>query len=91
MKTERFYYRVDRRKISLLKFTFEAYEGVAVVTTLDARRGLVALSAAPGCEEMVRSIMADLGGHFLIEPWAGPVPQPRAAEDGAGALGRAME
>jgi len=72
MITQRQYYRVDRKKISLLKFTFEAYEGVAVVTTLDARRGTVFLAVAPGCEQMVRNIMADLGTSFMIEPWDAP-------------------
>lgn len=75
MITQRQYYRVDRRKISLLKFTFEAYEGVAVVTTLDARQGTVFLAVAPGCEQMVRDIMADLGTSFMIEPWEPPAAQ----------------
>lgn len=76
MNTERFYYRVDRRKISLLKFTFDAYEGVAVVTTLDAVKGLVVLAVAPGCADMARHIMADLGRRFLIEPRDGPLAPP---------------
>jgi hypothetical protein len=79
MITQRQYYRVDRKKISLLKFTFEAYEGVAVVTTVDARRGTVFLAIAPGCEQMVRNIMADLGTSFMIEPWDEPA---KASEAG---------
>ena len=81
MNTERFYYRVDRRKISLLKFTFDAYEGVAVVTTLDAAKGVVVLAVAPGCREMVRGIMADLGRRFLIENRDGPMGSAHVGDD----------
>jgi hypothetical protein len=67
MQTTRQYYRVDRRQISMIRFVFEAYEGVAVVTTLDAAAGSIVLAVAPGCEATARDIMADLGRDFLIE------------------------
>lgn len=67
MKTTKRYYRVDRRHISMVRFTFEAYEGIAVVSTLDNDKGRIVLAIAPGCESMVENIMADLGCHFLIE------------------------
>lgn len=70
MRTVRQVYRVDRRRISLIKFIFEAYEGLAVVTTLDPVAGIIALKVAPGCEEMARSVIMDLGKRFLIEPMA---------------------
>lgn len=69
MKTVRQYYRVDRRQISMLRFIFEAYEGVAVVTTIDAAQGYITLGIAPGCEALVGSILADLKHRFLIEPY----------------------
>ena len=68
MQTVKQYYRVDRRRISLIRFVFEAYEGLAVVTTLDAASGTIVLAVAPGCETMAREIMVDLGRGFLIEP-----------------------
>lgn len=68
MRTVRQYYRVDRRRISLIKFIFEAYEGLAVVTTLDAGAGLIVLSIAPECESLAAAVMTDLGKDFLIEP-----------------------
>lgn len=67
MNTVQQLYRVDRRRISLIKFTFEAYEGLAVVTTLDAGTGLIALKVAPGCEEMARTVLMDLGKTFRVE------------------------
>lgn len=68
MQTVKRYYRVDRRRINMLRFVFEAYEGVAVVSTLDNRKGLIVLSIAPGCEEVAQTVMTDLGNAFLIEP-----------------------
>ena len=68
METSKQQYRVDRRRISFIKFVFEAYEGVAVVTTLDAAAGLIRLAIAPGCEPLAREVMEDLGRSILIEP-----------------------
>lgn len=68
MYTVKQYYRVDRRCINMVRFIFEAYEGVAVVTTLDPATGSIVLAVAPGCEETARTIMADLGRQFIAEP-----------------------
>lgn len=51
------YALVDRAKIGYLRFTLEAYEGIASVTTLDAALGLVRLNVAPGCEDDVERIL----------------------------------
>ena len=67
MRTSRLYYRVDRRQINLVRFTFEAYEGVGVVSTLDAATGLIVLSIAPGCESIAMDIMRDLGRQLRVE------------------------
>jgi hypothetical protein len=66
--TVQHYYRVDRRCINMVRFIFEAYEGVAVVTTLDAAAGFIVLAISPGCETTAQAVMADLGRHFMIEP-----------------------
>lgn len=68
METVKQYYRVDRRRINLIRFVFEAYEGLAVVTTVDAASGKIVLAVAPGCESVAREVMSDLGKGFLIEP-----------------------
>jgi hypothetical protein len=67
MNTERHYYRVDRRRINFIRFIFEAYEGLAVVSTIHATAGLIALAVAPGCSAMADGIMQDLGRHIMIE------------------------
>lgn len=67
MKSIRHYYRVDRRQINMVKFIFEAYEGVASVTTLEASSGRIVVAVAPGCEATAQEVMADMGKIFLVE------------------------
>lgn len=44
--------------IHYLRFLIEAYEGIAVVSTIDPSLGLVKLCIAPGCEEDIDRILA---------------------------------
>jgi hypothetical protein len=66
MQTTRRCYQVDRRRISFVKFILEAYDNVAVVSTVDARRGLVQIRIAPGCESLVDGIVDELSRTFEI-------------------------
>jgi hypothetical protein len=59
---------VDRSEIAFLKFIFEAYDGIAVMKTVDPIKGIIMLHIAPGCEGHVTEIMQDLGKDILIEP-----------------------
>ena len=70
METISKYYRVDRRKICFLRFIFEAYDGIAVVTTIDPQAGFVVLHISSGCEETVEMILQDLKKEIMIEPVA---------------------
>ena len=67
-ETTKQWYRVDRREISYLKFILEAYEGLAVVSTLDSEAGVVVLHIAPGCESDVDMILQDLKRYIKMEP-----------------------
>ena len=62
--------KIDRSKLSWLKFVMESYEGLALTTTLDPVAGLVLISVAPGAEkdvaELIESMRADLG---IVEGW----------------------
>ena len=53
-------YMVEKSRIGFLKFIFEAYEGLAVITTLDAKKGLVRFAIAPGCVDETRTVLNDL-------------------------------
>ena len=68
VETIKRYYRVDRREIAFIKFIFEAYDGIAVLETLDPKTGIVAFHIAPGCERDVDEILEDLKSEIVIEP-----------------------
>jgi len=64
--TIRRYYRVDRREISYLKFILEAYDGIAVLTTIDPVDGVVFLTVAPGCLADVDQVIKALAKDVMI-------------------------
>ena len=66
-RTVKRHYRVDRREIAFLRFIFEAYEGIAVIETLNPELGLIVIYIAPGCEPDVDMILADLGSDIMME------------------------
>ena len=66
-KTIKRYYRVDRREIAFLRFVFEAYEGLAMIETLNPELGVIAFYIAPGCESDVDMILKDLKGDIMME------------------------
>jgi hypothetical protein len=68
VETIKRYYRVDRREIAFLRFIFEAYDGLAVLETLDPNLGIVVFHIAPGCEPDVDSIMQELKAGIMMEP-----------------------
>lgn len=61
---------MDRREIHFLRFLLEAYEGVAVLTTLDQTEGLVSLLIAPGRESEAEALIEHLRKQITIEPAA---------------------
>ncbi len=68
LQTATKYLRIDRREIAFLKFIIEAYDGIAVVSTVDPMAGIVKLSIAPGCEADVEMVLQDLKKDVMIEP-----------------------
>jgi hypothetical protein len=58
---------MDRSQIHFLRFLLEAYEGVAILSTLDPEAGKVVLSIAPGREAEATELMTDLARRILIE------------------------
>ncbi|MGD9210938.1 MAG: DUF4911 domain-containing protein [Desulfobacteraceae bacterium] len=69
MKTTRQLFRLDRSEIAFVKFIFEAYDGIANLTTLDRQMGIVRLTIAPGCERLTLDIIEDLKQNMRIEQW----------------------
>jgi hypothetical protein len=67
MKTIQRFFRVDRKAISLMRFTFEGYEGIATITTLNAADGTIVICIAPGCEPDAERVLLDLQQQIHIE------------------------
>lgn len=68
VETIKRYYRVDRREIAFIKFIVEAYDGIAVLETLDPIAGIVVFHIAPGCKRDIEALLVDLKKEILIEP-----------------------
>ena len=69
MKTIQRLFRLNRSEIAFVKFIFEAYDGIANLSTLDQKMGVIQLTIAPGCEELALKILKDLKRTIRIEPW----------------------
>jgi hypothetical protein len=63
-------YRVDTSRICFIKFILESYEGIAQLTTLNSKLGLIEIYVAPGCLEEVDKIINDLRQQMLIEVYS---------------------
>ncbi|MBV5280187.1 MAG: DUF4911 domain-containing protein [Actinobacteria bacterium] len=50
-----------------MRFTFEGYEGIAGVTTLNPATGLIVINVAPGCEQDVDHVLQDIQKHVYME------------------------
>lgn len=62
-------------EIHFLRFILEAYEGIAIATTLDPRLGLIKLSIAPGCEEETARILTAEGGRLQLQEVSFPTSE----------------
>jgi len=67
LKTTRQYYRINRRDISFLRFIFEAYDGLAVISTVDPQQGIISVTTAPGCRHETEAIILGLKDEIMIE------------------------
>jgi len=67
LKTIKKYLRIDRSEICFLKFILEAYDGIAVLTTVDPAKGIVVINIAPGCEDVVEMIIKDLAKGIMMK------------------------
>lgn len=68
MRTIAKLYFIDKKFVGYVKFIFEAYDGIAVVETIDPQQSLVTLHVAPGCESVVEDILSDLKKEIVIVP-----------------------
>ncbi len=67
MNTTTQYYRINRREISFFRFIFEAYDGLAVISTVDSKQGIISVTTAPGCQQETDTIIQGLKDEIMIE------------------------
>jgi len=51
-----------------LKFIFEAYDGIANLTTIDAKLGIISVNIPDGCNDTVDKLLEEMSRDILIEP-----------------------
>ena len=71
-RSDLLFYRVDPYEIHYLKFILEAYEGLATLTTLNSKTGLVQLAVPPGRQDSLESLLEALGRELGLERVAAP-------------------
>ncbi len=60
METTKWMFRVNREDIHYLRTTIEAYDGMAVVRTVDPKEATIELLIAPGCEALISKLLTSL-------------------------------
>ncbi len=60
METIKRAFIVDRKEINYIRITFEAYDGMAVVRTIDPRAAKIEIMISPGCEELIEKLLDSL-------------------------------
>jgi len=68
LQTRKQYLRIHRNHICFVRFILEAYDGIALMRTIDAKKGIVEIMTAPGCDEEVDTLFNDLRQTILITP-----------------------
>ena len=60
------YFRVERRDIVFLKFIMEAYEGLATMSTVDNRQGIVSITYGDWAARDLDALLDDLSREIAI-------------------------
>jgi hypothetical protein len=65
METNKHLLRVDRKDIAYLRGTIEAYDGMAVVSTIDPQEAIIEVRVSPGCE----GVFFELVNHMVTREY----------------------
>jgi hypothetical protein len=66
-RSDLLFYRIHPSEIHYLKFILEAYEGLATLTTLNSKTGLIQLAVPPGRQDSLESLLEALGPELGLE------------------------
>lgn len=67
VETIKRYYKINKKEICFVKSILEAYDGMAVLRTVDPNEGIIEISIIPGCEEDITTILNDLRNYISID------------------------
>lgn len=67
MESTRIQYRIDRKKLCLVKFILEGYDSLCYMSTLDPGEGMVEFVIPPDSEGLVMDILHDLSMQIHME------------------------
>ena len=71
-RSDLLFYRIDPYEIHYLKFILEAYEGLATLTTLNSKTGLIQLAVPPERQGSLESLLEALGRELGLERVTAP-------------------
>ncbi len=60
-------YNINKSDIGFIKYVFEAYDGLAVVSTIKSEKDTIAIYIAPGCEEEADELVEQLSETVKME------------------------
>lgn len=60
METIKRTFIVDRKEINYIRITLEAYDGMAVVRTIDPYAAKIEIMISPGCEDLINNLLESL-------------------------------
>ncbi len=72
MNTVQRYFRVNPQDMAYVKFIVDAYEGLAVLRTVDPEEGIVEWMIPPDLMEEVEELIDSLQGEIAIVPMSPP-------------------
>jgi len=61
------YYKIERKNIIVVQFIMEGYEGMATVSTLDARKAILAVSIMPDYISEVTGLLDYLQNKYPMQ------------------------
>ncbi|GAB4304425.1 MAG: DUF4911 domain-containing protein [Desulfuromonadia bacterium] len=67
-------YRIGKRDRVYLQFIMESYEGMAVLSTVDAEKGIVSISSLSRWSREVESLLSALSREMEITPLSEDTP-----------------
>ena len=65
--TAEVYLRINRSRIHFLKFILEAYDGLALLSVVDPRNGLVLVRFAPESGREISGLLTSLAGSGSLQ------------------------